>query len=284
MSASTRLKLGVALLILGLVMPAGTLLVAATDWPIAVKTVVSGILLFGFEIVLIPAVALMGKDNFERIWAGAMRLLKALKPAGNVGRTRYKWGLYMLVGPALYAWIASYVPSWLPEDYVLRILVNVGLDLITLASLFVLGGDFLDKVRALSFTTPVSSCLPEGIHGYLERSAAANAMIGVAYDPSRTSPHARNDPLGLPVAIGDESGARRRRHAGAAGDSGMSVTHPKPRISERSRGCGESDHVASPFHVGFSNFEFDGLTPSSTSTSIVLFDHTWVSMPAGSAD
>jgi hypothetical protein len=107
MSASTRLKLGVALLILGLVMPAGTLLVAATDWPIAVKTVVSGILLFGFEIVLIPAVALMGKDNFERIWAGAMRLLKALKPAGNVGGTRYKWGLYMLVGPTLYAWIAS---------------------------------------------------------------------------------------------------------------------------------------------------------------------------------
>ncbi len=64
----------------------------------------------------------------------------------------------------------------------------------------------------------------------------------------------------------------------------MSVTHPKPRISERSRGCGESDHVASPFDVGFSNFEFDGLTPSSTSTSIVLLDHTWVGMPAGSAD
>ena len=99
MSASTRLKLGVALLILGLVMPAGTLLVAATDWPVAVKTVVSGILLLGFEIVLIPAVALMGKDNFERIWAGAMRLLKALKPAGNVGRTRYKWVSICWWGP-----------------------------------------------------------------------------------------------------------------------------------------------------------------------------------------
>jgi hypothetical protein len=59
----------------------------------------------------------------------------------------------------------------------------------------------------------------------------------------------------------------------------MSVTHPKPRISERSRGRGESDHVASPFDVGFSNFEFDGLKPSSTSTSIVLLDHTWVGMP-----
>src|SRR5215831_15373431 len=99
MSADTRLKLGVALLILGLVMPAGTLLVAATDWPIAVKTVVSSILLFGFEIMLIPAVALMGKDNFDRIWAGAMRVLKTLKPAGDVSKTRYKVGLYMLVGP-----------------------------------------------------------------------------------------------------------------------------------------------------------------------------------------
>jgi hypothetical protein len=56
----------VALLIVGLIMPAGTLLVAATDWPIAL-----------------------------RVW------------------------------------------------------VNLGLDAITLASLFVLGGDFWDKVRAL---------------------------------------------------------------------------------------------------------------------------------------
>jgi len=44
----------VALLIVGLIMPAGTLLVAATDWPLAAKTVVSSILLLGFEIMLIP--------------------------------------------------------------------------------------------------------------------------------------------------------------------------------------------------------------------------------------
>jgi hypothetical protein len=49
----------------------------------------------------------------------------------------------------LYAWIASYAPSWLPENYALRVGVNLGLDLVTLASLFVLGGDFWDKVRAL---------------------------------------------------------------------------------------------------------------------------------------
>jgi hypothetical protein len=101
MNADTRLKLGVAFLILGLIMPAGTLLIAATSWPVFVKTVVSAILLFGFEIMLVSAVALMGKDNFERIWAGAMRLLKTLKPAGNVGRMRYTLGLCLLVVPTL---------------------------------------------------------------------------------------------------------------------------------------------------------------------------------------
>src|SRR5262249_10865965 len=149
MSAPTRLKLGVALLILGLVMPAGRVLVVCTEWPGAGGKGGGGSLPVGFDTGGVSGAGGVGKDNFERIWAGAMRLLKALKPAGNVGRTRYKWGLYMLVGPTLYAWIASYAPSWLPEDYVLRVLVNVGLDLITLASLFVLGGDFWDKVRAL---------------------------------------------------------------------------------------------------------------------------------------
>ena len=95
------------------------------------------------------AVALMGKDNFNRIWAGAMRFLKTLKPAGGVSKRRYTIGLYMLVVPILYAWMASYVPSWLPENYVMRVWVNLGLDVVTLASLFVLGGDFWDKVRAL---------------------------------------------------------------------------------------------------------------------------------------
>ena len=149
MSPQTRLKLGVALLIVGLIVPAGTLFVAATDWPVAVKTVLSSIFLFGFEIMIIPAVALMGKDNFDRIWAGAMRHLKTLKPAGGVSKRRYTIGLYMLVLPTLYAWIASYAPSWLPENYVMRVWVNLGLDVVTLASLFVLGGDFWDKVRAL---------------------------------------------------------------------------------------------------------------------------------------
>jgi len=149
MNANMRLKLGIALLLLGLIMPAGTLLVAATAWPTSMKRLISGILLFGLEIMAIPAAAIMGKENFDRIVNAAKGLLKTMKPAGNVGRTRYTIGLVLLVGPLLFAWIASYVPSWLPDDYATRVWVNFGIDLLILASLFVLGGDFWDKLRAL---------------------------------------------------------------------------------------------------------------------------------------
>jgi hypothetical protein len=159
MSADTRLKFGIALLLIGLVMPAGTFLVAATHWPIAVKTLVSGFLLLGLEIMVIPAVALMGKDNFDRLADGVVRLLKLLKPTAAVGRTRYTIGLVLFVGPMLFAWIASYLPSWLPEEYHVRVWINLGLDLITLLSLFVLGGEFWDKLRAL-FVYDARALLP----------------------------------------------------------------------------------------------------------------------------
>lgn len=149
MNANTRLKLGIALLILGLLMPFGTFLVAGTDWPVALKTVTSGILLLGLEIMILPAVALMGKENFTRIVSLVKGVFKSLKPAGNVGRTRYTIGLVLLVLPILFAWITSYIPSWLPQRSDIRLGINLSLDLITATSLFVLGGDFWDKLRAI---------------------------------------------------------------------------------------------------------------------------------------
>ena len=50
---------------------------------------------------------------------------------------------------SLYAWAAVYVPALQPEDAGLRLWLNLGLDLTLVISLFVLGGDFWDKVRAL---------------------------------------------------------------------------------------------------------------------------------------
>jgi hypothetical protein len=149
MSANLRLKLGVALLVLGLVMPAGALFVAGTDWPEGLKALVSGVLVLGLEIMIVPAVALMGKENYERIVKVVKGALLMLRPAGNVGRARHTVGLWLLTAPVIFVWITRYVPSWLPEGGAARLWAHLGLDLCIVASLFVLGGDFWDKLRAL---------------------------------------------------------------------------------------------------------------------------------------
>ncbi|MGB0970668.1 MAG: hypothetical protein ACPGVG_06870 [Mycobacterium sp.] len=149
MSADTRLKLGIGLLVLGLFMPLGTVFVAATNWPDTLKTLIGGILFFGLEIMAIPAVALMGQENYNRIVNRVKATLKRLKPPGDVGRTRYRIGLALFGVPLLIGWIGSYLAAWRPEDYPIRIGINLALDLTLVSSLFVLGGDFWDKLRAL---------------------------------------------------------------------------------------------------------------------------------------
>ena len=99
MSADTRLKLGIVLLVLGLAMPAGTLFIIGTDWPAGVKAAIRGTLLFAPDIMAVAAVALMGKENFEHIVERVKSGLKSFKPAGNVSRSRHAMGLILSRGP-----------------------------------------------------------------------------------------------------------------------------------------------------------------------------------------
>ncbi|MFZ2446703.1 MAG: hypothetical protein WAW37_10125 [Syntrophobacteraceae bacterium] len=149
MSANVRFVLGVVLLVIGLVLPLGVYPVARSDWPAAVKTAVGGTLFFGFEIMAIPAVAVMGKENFERITAKVKGRLGMLKPAGEVGKVRHAVGLALFLLPVVPTYIMAYIPKWLPDSSPERFWVNLSADAIFLASLFVLGGDFWDKLRSL---------------------------------------------------------------------------------------------------------------------------------------
>ena len=68
---NTRFIFGVLLLVIGPPPARGVYPVAQTAWPAPVKTAVGGVLFFGFEIMAIPAVAVLGKENFDRIMARA---------------------------------------------------------------------------------------------------------------------------------------------------------------------------------------------------------------------
>ena len=149
MSSDKRLVIGVILLVIGLLLPFGIYPVAASSWPTAVKTVVGSLLFFGFEIMAIPAVAIMGKENFNRIVAMVKGWFRSMKPAGDVGLTRHIIGIVLFIVPFVPAYIMAYAPAWLPEASPWRLWVNLLADAMFLVSLFVLGGDFWDKLRAL---------------------------------------------------------------------------------------------------------------------------------------
>ena len=160
MSTNERFILGVMLLVIGCILPLGAFLVPLTDWPVTVKTTVGGVLFFGFEIMAIPAVAIMGKENFERIVATLRSRLRMLKPAGEVGRVRHAIGLTLFLLPLVPTYIMAYAPWWLPDSSPERLYVNLGADAMFLVSLFVLGGDFWDKLRAL-FVREARAVFPE---------------------------------------------------------------------------------------------------------------------------
>ncbi len=145
-----RLALGIMLLVVGFLSPLAGVLVLRTSWPVAVKSALAGCLFFGFEILAFPAIAVMGKANFDRIMALIWRVLGRLQPtARDIGRLRHAIGLVLLLLPLVPIYLTAYLPSWLPADPGWRLAINLLADAVFLISLFVLGGDFWDKLRAL---------------------------------------------------------------------------------------------------------------------------------------
>ncbi len=149
-AAGRRLKLGVALFALSIAVPVlGVPLVAAMGLSAATVATVSGALLAGSEVLGIVAVAVMGKSGYAYIKNRVFGFLKQYGPPAEVSRTRYTIGLVMFAVPIVFGWLAPYaadlIPGYLGNEFTYAI---VG-DLLLLASLFVLGGDFWDKVRSL---------------------------------------------------------------------------------------------------------------------------------------
>ncbi|AFM24946.1 hypothetical protein [Desulfomonile tiedjei] len=145
-----RLYAGITLLILATISPLFGFLVVKTNWSAVMKTTIIGLLTAGIpEVLIFAAAAILGKENFQRIKSKAFSLMKRLRPTARVGKTRYSIGLIMFLIPLVPTYVMAYAPQWLPDDSPARLYVNLAADFIFAASLFVLGGDFWDKLTAL---------------------------------------------------------------------------------------------------------------------------------------
>ncbi len=106
--------------------------------------------MFGFpELAILASVAIMGKQGFDFIKGKLFRYFKKIAPPDTVSSTRYRIGLLLFFFPILIGWLLPYFIDLVPflNEYIF--LINILGDVIIIVSLFVLGGDFWDKLRAL---------------------------------------------------------------------------------------------------------------------------------------
>ena len=145
-----RFRLGLTILTVGwlspLLIPIVTRTSLSTEW----KTVLSGLLAVGIpEVFTVAAIAIMGKSGYNLIKERVFRFLKKHGPPDRVSLIRYRIGLVMFVLPVVFGWLGPYGAHKIPGYETHRFVVSAIFDLMFLASVFVMGGDFWDKIRSL---------------------------------------------------------------------------------------------------------------------------------------
>jgi hypothetical protein len=145
-----RMGVAMVLIILSLGSALFVPIVASLDMPTETKATISGLLVLGVpQLLMFLAVALVGKSGFDFLKTRILGAVVKLGPPQSVGRTRYQIGLVLFVLPLLLAFASPYAGELTPALDTPGLAVGVAGDLTLLISLFVLGGDFWDKLRSL---------------------------------------------------------------------------------------------------------------------------------------
>jgi len=145
-----NLIIGTVIFVIGFASPVLIPWVLSTNWPDGLKAVLSGLFAFGIpELFMIIAAAVMGKAGFNYIMTGLGRFLKPIAPPDEVSKTRYTIGLFMFFVPIAFGWLIPYFSHHIPFYKEYELICNIGGDVMIFLSLFVLGGNFWDKLRSL---------------------------------------------------------------------------------------------------------------------------------------
>jgi hypothetical protein len=91
----------------------------------------------------------MGKPGYTYIKSRVFEFLRRYGPPQKVSHFRYNIGLVMFSAPILFGWVSIYTAELIPGFTRDPYLYAIGGDILLVAGLFVLGGDFWDKIRSL---------------------------------------------------------------------------------------------------------------------------------------
>ena len=145
-----RLRIGTVMFTLSIVLPlVGVPVVASMDLSVTLAASVSGGLLAGGELMGIAAIVVMGKSGYTFIKSKVFGLFKQYGPPEKVSPLRYKIGLTMFLIPILFGWVSPYLFQFVLDKMQAPLIYVISGDILLLSSLFVLGGEFWEKLRSL---------------------------------------------------------------------------------------------------------------------------------------
>jgi len=145
-----RFCIGLLLFVFGLVVPLFIPLIVTSDLPPVWKPILSGFLGLGApEFFMLLAAIVLGKEGFNYLKRRSFSLFKRYALPRSVGRTRHHIGIGLFLLTVISGWLSPYLSQFFPLFQRNQLLIGVAGDLIFLVSLFVLGGDFWDKLKAL---------------------------------------------------------------------------------------------------------------------------------------
>lgn len=145
-----RFKLGIIILVFGLFGPPALMpIVLSMDLSAAKMASITGAIVVVCDLAILASAAVMGKDGYAFVKARFIGYWRLYGPPQSVSKARYYTGLVMVCLSVLMGWITPYASIWLSGYAGNEVRIAIAGDLLLLAGLFVLGGDFWDKLRAL---------------------------------------------------------------------------------------------------------------------------------------
>jgi hypothetical protein len=124
--------------------------VLSTDLSAGFKSVLTGLLALGIpELFMIIAAAILGKQGYQYLKQSLLKLLKRYGPPEKVSKTRYTVGLILFILPLIVGWGMPYFGEKISFYNDHRLIINIVFDAMLIVSIFVLGGEFWDKLRGL---------------------------------------------------------------------------------------------------------------------------------------
>jgi hypothetical protein len=145
----TRFYVGAAIFLGSLAMWLLVPAASAAGWSASQIASLTGGVFIGTKVGMLAAIAVMGKPGFNHLKRLLLGLFRKVGPPQHVGRERYRLGLLLFLVPVLMTWIAPYAAAILGTTGIYGFLESRALEALLLVGLFLLGGDFWDKLGAL---------------------------------------------------------------------------------------------------------------------------------------